>query len=635
MDVLLGSILKIIITISQILTAGIAITAFSLLLYALSFNLKDRVARTFAGILVCLVIIFSADALGSTGETAAEIGFWLRIQWVGIILLPAAYLHFSDALLSTTGQPSRWRRKWAIRIAYLISAGLIILLPTNLFVSEVSVENMKIPINQVTPLQGAFTVYYLVLMALSWFNFIRAYRRTVTRTSRRRMFYLTTSALGPAVGSFPFLLYGSTFANNQPFLFWFIAIGTNVILVVFLVVMAYSVAFFGVPWSDRGVKSRLFKWLLRGPLTASLTLALATIVRRAGDLFGNPYTALVPITTVVSIILCEYAITLAYPRLESWLLFNNDNNEVENLRALEDKLITRSDLRQFLEMILAAVCDRLQVKGAYLLAVTSEGLELDAETGTSKLSDTKLDELTRFVTENPVDRMVTWNGDTLYPLINRENELNPLVEGYIGLNGLRKEEDVTPEDQNALRILGYRASLALKDREAQEQIFRSIELMSPQVDLIQQLRAAGRYNRNGVLLEEDNLKPEEMSHWIKDALTHYWGGPKLSESPLMKLQVVADALAQHENNPTNALRGVLRTAIEQTRPEGERKYTGEWLLYNILDMKFMEGKRVREIALKLSVSEADLYRKQRVAVETIADVIVQMELKALEAKKVH
>ena len=32
-------------TINNILTAGIAITAFSLFLYALSFNLRDRVAR--------------------------------------------------------------------------------------------------------------------------------------------------------------------------------------------------------------------------------------------------------------------------------------------------------------------------------------------------------------------------------------------------------------------------------------------------------------------------------------------------------------------------------------------------------------------------------------------------------------
>jgi len=50
-------------------------------------------------------------------------------------------------------------------------------------------------------------------------------------------------------------------------------------------------------------------------------------------------------------------------------------------------------------------------------------------------------------------------------------------------------------------------------------------------------------------------------------------------------------------------------------------------------LKFMEGKRVREIARRLAISEADLYRKQRVAVEAIANNIVQMELKALEVKK--
>jgi len=32
----------------------------------------------------------------------------------------------------------------------------------------------------------------------------------------------------------------------------------------------------------------------------------------------------------------------------------------------------------------------------------------------------------------------------------------------------------------------------------------------------------------------------------------------------------------------------------------------------------MEGKKVREVAIRLSMSEADLYRKQRVAIEAVA-----------------
>ena len=72
-------------------------------------------------------------------------------------------------------------------------------------------------------------------------------------------------------------------------------------------------------------------------------------------------------------------------------------------------------------------------------------------------------------------------------------------------------------------------------------------------------------------------------------------------------------------------RAVLRRAIDRVKPEGERRFTAEWILYNILEMKFMEGKMVREIAMRLALSEADLYRKQRVAVEAVARAILDME----------
>ena len=107
-------------TVNEILTAGIAITAFSLLLYAFSFNLRDRVARSFAVVLSCVVIIFTSEAIASSIEQPyAE--FLLRLQWVGLVFLPAGYLHLSDALLVTAGRPSRGRRRWAVRFVYLVS----------------------------------------------------------------------------------------------------------------------------------------------------------------------------------------------------------------------------------------------------------------------------------------------------------------------------------------------------------------------------------------------------------------------------------------------------------------------------------------------------------------------------------
>jgi hypothetical protein len=45
-------------------------------------------------------------------------------------------------------------------------------------------------------------------------------------------------------------------------------------------------------------------------------------------------------------------------------------------------------------------------------------------------------------------------------------------------------------------------------------------------------------------------------------------------------------------------------------------------------MKSVEGRKVREVALRLAMSEADLYRKQRIAVEAVAKSIVEMEVEA-------
>ena len=628
----LNGILTIVETISDILTAGIAVLAFSLMIYSFTFNLRDRVARSFAWIMICLVIVFSTESFSSTGISATFIDAWLRIQWVGIILLPAAYLNFSDALLATTGLPSRWRRKWAIRAAYLISFGLILLLGTPWFLGSVILDKPPAPHHEATLQTELFTVYYALIMVLSWINFIRAYRRTISPTSKRRMFYLILGALAPALGSFPFLLYGSTFAANQTLLFWILAISANLAVGGFITVMAYAVAFFGVPWPDRVVKERLLKWILRGPFTASLTLAIVTIVRRGGEVFGNPYNAFVPIVMVVTIILTEFTITFTFPYLEKWLLYRKDDEDLRLLHTLEEKVITRSDLQQLLEMILASICDRLQVKNAYLLAPGNEGLEVIEATNKRSIALEDLEELEKAAREQLVGvESFQWRDDTILPLAVKNGEAaetNTL--GYLGISDYSGQLPVSQEEQDALKTLIRRATQILKDRSAQEQLFITMDQLSVQNDLIQQHRVAGRDNRNGILSLNASLEKEEIRQAVKDALTHYGGGPRLTDSPLMKLKVVKEAAYEGEQNSTNALRSVLKRAIEQLKPEGDRKFTGEWLLYNILELKFLEGKKVREIALKLALSEADLYRKQRVAIDLIADEIVKMELKEIE-----
>lgn len=87
-------------------------------------------------------------------------------------------------------------------------------------------------------------------------------------------------------------------------------------------------------------------------------------------------------------------------------------------------------------------------------------------------------------------------------------------------------------------------------------------------------------------------------------------------------------------NTVNGLRAVLQRAIERLRPEGNRSMTAaEWLLYNILELKFLKRYRVRDIAMRLAMSEANLYRKQRVAIEEVARMLAEMEREEQEGGK--
>ena len=628
-----ASLLVFLKTLSEILTAGIAITGFSLLLYAMAFNLRDRVARTFAMILIFTVVVYIAEAIGSIENSLTAITFWLHLQWVGIVFLPTAYLHFSDALLATTGKPSRGRRRWAVRLAYLGSVIFLFGLPFSYLVGPVVIDAPPAPHLQPTTFTDVFIALYVIVIAISWVNFLRAYRRTTTTATRRRMFYLITGSVAPALGAFPFLPYGPNFAAQHQLTFWSLSVLTSIFVGVLLVVMAYAVAFFGVSWPERVVRMRLFKWIMRGPFTASITLAATTLTRRGGEAFGTTYTALVPIVMVGTILLSEYLITLFAPTGERLLFYGKDRSELDRLHSLENQLLTKNDLKQFFEMVLATACDLLQARGGYVAALNPDGLEMVVTTGWNRFHDERSpgnidDELLKKVYENRLHTdLFYWGDDFLFPLLNGTTEQPELI-GLLGISGA-VHRTLDEEQAQAMETLSQRASLALQSRRVQQKIFLSLDALSTGVDLIQRLRAAGQYNPGSLLADEESLpKESDLAEWVKDALSHYWGGPKLTQNPLMRFKIVQNALENHDGNNANALRAILREAIDRVRPEGERRFTAEWILYNILEMKFVEGRKVREVALRLAMSEADLYRKQRIAVEAVARTIGEMEVEA-------
>lgn len=678
-------------TTNELITAGVAITAFSLLLYVLTFNLNDRVTRSFAIVLSCMAVAFVGETLKNVIIVPNILTLVIKIQWIGIIFLPAAYLQFSDALLETTGRPSRGRRRLAVLGAYSISFIFFIILVLGWFTGPLVDVHRPVPHLATTPFFWIFSIGYILSMVFAWVGFVRAFKRTVTHTTRRRMIYLLAGALAPVLGSIAFLLFSAGLAALDTILFWFSLVLSNIAILALLVVLSYAVAFFGVSWPDRVIKRRLAKWLLRGPVTVSLVLAMTTFVRRIGLKFGLEYTALVPFVMVGSILILEHLITLTAPLWERLLFRGSERVDVNLLQTLEERLLTSADLQQFLESLLATVCDRLQVSHAFVASFDTEGLDILVSVGGESLNiedfSTELLEVTAaeilptlqaaeptlsrnlstpVTMSNGTDlsnsaalpdsqmnsvqnnlpftdaKMFVWGDYWLVPLFDpdhvagngattSESKMIPVLLGILGIQ--RKPEQVLDDEQkSALAILIQRGIQAIRDRYLEKKAFNSLEALTPQIEMIQRLRAAARYGGAEVLTSPNPDLPElETGHltlWVKDALTDFWGGPKLTQSPLMNLKVVQEAVKTNKDNPTNALRQILKQAIERTRPEGERRFTADWILYNILELKFLQGQKVREIAQKLAMSEADLYRKQRVAIEAVSKTILEMEEQA-------
>ncbi|MEL7636972.1 MAG: hypothetical protein AAGU03_04370 [Anaerolineaceae bacterium] len=618
-------------TLNQILYAAVAITAIALLMYTSGFNLRDRIVQTFALILLCVVMIYTGETVAAVSNQPEYIQLWLQLKWIGLMMLPAVYLHFSDALLTVSGRPSRGRRTTFVWVTYLITGAAAILIFFGVTIGELAPDKTPMFFLERNQITFFFGLFYLIVMAMVSYNLIRAMIRTATKTGLRRMIYLLAGAAAIAFSSIIFLFHGNNWFANHPHWFWFLSILASSVAIFFMVVMTYTVSFFGLLWTDRQIKSRLFRWLLRGPFTAAVVLGLTTVARRYGELQGDSYIYFVPIVMVGGTLLLQYAINIFSPYIEKSFFWGDDRDDLETIQSLQDRMLTNRDLIQFLETTAALISDRLPVSGGFIALLEGEKVTRSVSTGDQKAIENYLvdENFIKEAQENLVDQdgLIEWQGLFLVPL---EYRFEDGTTKLLGLGGFVKIEvrEIEEEDREAVLQLAERATLAIKDHTIQKQVIESLSALQTEVDYLQNIRATSSFNVDKLTNIEQPELPEGMATWVKDALTHYWGGPKLTNNPLMQLKVVEEESENLDGNRTNALRAVLTEAIEMIKPSGERKFTSEWLLYNILELKFLQGKKVREVARKLAVSEADLYRKQKIAIESVAQKIAVLEANA-------
>ena len=625
---------------NDVLEAVIVIFGTAVVLFNSNRLRRSPVTRAFMLLIAFVVLVYLSELLVSRIIVRDSAEVWLRVGWIGIAFVPAAQFHLSSALLATTGKLPNWRR-FLVPGGYLLGALFAVLvLTTDLVAGPPAPTTRGIHLTP-GPLFPLFAIYFWFVSASGIFNVWRARQRCLTSTTRRRMTNTLIAFLAAPLAVFPYMLLARNPGMEVPIWLWLVLIAGNLLVGVMFAVLTAELAYFGAESPDRVVRVRLYKFMARVPLAGTIVLLVYIFVSRNSPILGLPTEVALGFTLVATVMIVEWVIH-AYKRPLERLFQLEDDPDVRRIQTLSERLVTTSELHQFLESVLAATVEAFRTPTAFVAAITSDGPKLEAIVGPLTSPEILQDADIRQITVGngnefeetglqTADGLVLWQDFWIKPLSSRQSGL---MLGIFGMRARADQPDFSPREKEIFVRLTDQAAAALEDRILQQEVFATVEGLLPEITALQQRRRAAAFGGLPALTADDQqaqavINDPAFNRMVRDALTHYWGGPKLSESPLLELRVVREELPDHGNNPTNALRAVLADAIERQRPEGQRSLTtGEWILYNILELKFVQGKRVRDVARRLAMSESDLYRKQRVAIENVARTIAAMEEEA-------
>ena len=524
----------ILLIVNETLTASNAIIAVSLLLFNLTRNLKNRVAKSSAVVLACVTVAYVADAFISLEPDYATHEIASRLQWIGIAFIPAAMYHLSDALLATTGLPSRGRRRRVIRILYLIGAGFLL---SAAFADSlvIFVDAQGILSIQAGSLFPIYLVYFVAANGFAFYNVQRARKRCLTRGTQRRMAFLQFAILTPALGIFPYSVLLSP--GDEFSVFGLLVINTaNIIIILMLFFLSYPLYFFGSDIPDRLVKKQLLDFLLRGPATGLIALAVVNFTAQATRILGLPGEAFTPPAVVAAVLLWQWFVSLALPYLELLLIYRDeDGAQITMLQSLSERVLTHNDLSQLIAATTESICDYMRIDEACVIHFVNGSPEFLNRIGNPNFSEEDLladraflQGIANAYSESADIPYVERNGYAFIPLqSNRVSDDNSPIRpiGALGLlnrNELLQKELIEPK--SILYAYLDRLEKSLEDMRLQSEMYSLLEGLLPQFQMTRSRAVQVEYRQSQAQLPNANSLPDRLEFFeqVRAALRHYW-----------------------------------------------------------------------------------------------------------------
>ncbi len=602
------------------------ILTFSLWAYLTIRSWGAPVARAQTLLLFGVFTAVAADVLVRDASDISLIETILRWSWVGIVIVPSSMLHMVLALVRQLQTSQRY--VWVIITNYVIGAVIVLLVVLTDTVVSAPLRVGVTPALTPHPLFSVIAVYAFSLMTVSWAILWRLRGIVLTPSLRRRMSYMLVGWYGPFILSFPVLSLWPTADILPESIRLILGIVAAPIAAIFMMITAYSATFVGTNQPDRLVKYDFLRWWLYGPfigVSINLFLQVVPIMASVTQLPAD-------IWSVFGIMMMTVVMPMLVTRVKPFLdqfIYANDHEDIDYLRTLPRTTFTQTDLRRFLENSLTVLCGASGSESAFVAAPDDYGVYTIKMTVGARR---RIRQLLDAVSLELLFQHAALHQEDV-PLIIHEYGIVVLrdpdgqIVGMLGV--LHFDRIQRPEIQQLITTLTRQIEHALVIVTMQQRLLDTLRLMGPEMSSLQAMSSRIEQATPDALqsLEDDVAMMPEFANLVRDALAHYWGGPKLSESPLLGLRSVKRLRDSQGISPTKALQLVLRQAIANMRPNPDMVSlsSSEALLYNILDLRFIQGRKIRDTADRLALSESDLYRKQRVAIDEVARQISLME----------